>query len=87
MILDILFALYIALLAGVTWCLWPQRPAPVGYCQWCERVIYQPFADHYDRCNEWNEHVSRTVVRAREAYRRRLIRTKCEGQRIEMDHY
>lgn len=74
MILDLLFALYIALLVLAAWLLWPRDPAPVAWCPWCESVIYEPYCAHYESCNPFNEHVSRTVVRAREAYRQRLKR-------------
>jgi hypothetical protein len=74
MILDFLFALYIALLAVAVWLMWPRERGPVGWCAWCRRPIYEPFADHYDLCVPFQDHVSRTVVRAREAYRQRLKR-------------
>jgi hypothetical protein len=83
--IDYLLIPFIVMLAFALGCLWPRDRAPVGWCSWCERVIFEPFAQHYDRCNPFNEHVSLTIVRARAAYRERLIRTKCDGQRIEVD--
>jgi hypothetical protein len=74
LIVDILFILYILLLAVATWWLWPRDLAPIGPCKWCGELIYEPYCEHYEYCNSYNEYVSLCIVRARAMYRERARR-------------
>jgi len=75
----------VALLAFTLGCLWPRERGPVGWCAWCERVIFEPYAQHYDKCNPFNEHVSMCIVRARAAYRNRLKETPGQFDGIDYE--
>jgi hypothetical protein len=70
--IDLFFIAFIAGLLLALWSLWLRMPAPVGYCRWCERVIYEPYCVHYESCEPYNEALSREIVRSRAVYRERI---------------